>query len=139
MVKPIITATGTKRVVDGIRLDELARYPSLDMLILTGDIDPTMAEQFGDTLRDIEAHYGTGAVAALMEREGLFHDYCFGESKGYYQRSVNTSAIDESAAYKLQLLRKINDLVKSRRKGGPAADRAHYDYLYSLTSAALTD
>ena len=137
MVKPIITATGTKRVVDGIRLDELARYPSLDMLILTGDIDPTMAEQFGDTLRDIEEHYGTGAVAALMEREGLFHDYCFGESKGYYQTAVSTASIDETASCRLAFVQKVNALVKSRRKGGPAADRAHYAYLYQLTSAAV--
>ncbi|MBO6161237.1 MAG: zinc-dependent metalloprotease [Bacteroidales bacterium] len=123
----------------GLRMDDLSAYPTLDELILTQAVDRDMLDRFGDRLREIEAYYGEGAVGAVLTHEGLLRDDCFGESKGYYQRSVNTSAIDESAAYKLQLLRKINDLVKSRRKGGPAADRAHYDYLYSLTSAALTD
>jgi hypothetical protein len=62
---------------------------------------------------------------------------CFGESAPSYQKKVDISSISEVTGYQEQLLSRVMTLAKSRRNSGNPDDRAHYEYLYRTTTAAL--
>ncbi|MDD7088429.1 MAG: zinc-dependent metalloprotease [Bacteroidales bacterium] len=62
---------------------------------------------------------------------------CFGESAPTYQKKVDISSISELTGYQEQLLSRVMTLAKSRRNSGNPDDRAHYEYLYRTTTAAL--
>ena len=126
--RPMIVSQNVTKFADGAFTSDFSAYPTLDMLVITGGIDRELMESRGAELREIENTYGEGAVAAMLG---------FGESKGYFQRAVNTSAVDETASYRAELVGKVNKLARIRKDSAPAKDRAHYAQIYRLTKIAL--
>jgi len=61
----------------------------------------------------------------------------FGEGEAPYQRSVNITQIDETTSYRERFMEKVMKLAGRRRHGGPAQDKAHYEYLYRTARAAM--
>ena len=100
----------------------LAYAPSVDELALYG-LDPMgYVEEFLPALRALEEERGQGYVASWLSRYKQFGD------KGDYgwQSEVKTDQIDESGAYYVDMLEKIERLIKSKMTSVNAADRVHY-------------
>ena len=100
----------------------LAYAPSVDELALYG-LDPMgYVEEFLPALRALEEERGQGYVASWLSKHKQFGD------KGDYgwQSEVKTDQIDESGAYYVDMLEKIERLIKSKMTSVNAADRVHY-------------
>lgn len=86
---------------------------------------------------------GAGGRGQFMISQGLDNaadsQYSFGEDQRNYYYFVDTKSVDYSDEAKLALLNRVNNFVKAQAQRGPAADRAHYAYLYSKTKKALKD
>ena len=74
------------------------------------------------------------SAASSVPKPSLEED--FGESVPPTQPSVDVSAVDEGAGYRLQFLRKVEKMAHRRRRSGPKEDRAHYEYLYRAACSA---
>ena len=100
----------------------MAYAPSVDELALYG-LDPMgYVEEFLPALRALEEERGQGYVASWLSKHKQFGD------KGDYgwQSEVKTDQIDESGAYYVDMLEKIERLIKSKMTSVNAADRVHY-------------
>lgn len=70
----------------------------------------------------------------------LCDDFCghvaLGEGTTPYQGKVAVASVDETLGQSSLFLAKVEALAKTMRTSGPAADRAHYEYLYKAAKAA---
>ena len=55
---------------------------------------------------------------------------CFGETVSPTQSSVDVSAVNDNAGYRIQFLRKVEKAARHRRRTGSREDRAHYEFIY---------
>lgn len=62
-------------------------------------------------------------------------DFCFGEAESPTQSSVDITAANENAGYRLQFLRKVEKAARHRRHSGTREDRAHYEFIYRTAAA----
>lgn len=119
---------------------------SIHRKALTSEEKMLQREVIGSAMKNIPDNPGTKKLSE-GEEDLTVSNTCgyasglpelgFGESRGYGQLPAGTTFIDESPAYRLQFLTRINDLAKSRQKSAPEADRAHYAYLYKVTAEML--
>lgn len=64
-------------------------------------------------------------------------EFCFGEAISPTQSPVDVSAVNETAGYRLQFLRKVAKMAGKRRSSARPGERAHYEYLYETARKAL--
>lgn len=117
--------------VKNIALADSPYLPSVEQLALYG-LDPSgMAEKYLDILKDYEAEYGKGSVAAAM----LGTD--FGNYGYNWQYRVNTRSLDESKALFHQDLVRIAKFLKSRVSSAKGETKAHYSSLLRQIEAEI--
>lgn len=105
--------------------------PSVEEVALYG-LDPTgyVKEHLSELLA-VEEEYGQGFISTMLPCERSFGD----KNDFGLQNEVNTDNIDESGAYYVEMLEKIEQLVNSRIATAHADDKAHYrSILLSLKS-----
>lgn len=78
--------------------------------------------------------FNTKSESHVCSLEGCRH---FGEGSNPYFRKVNVNAVDGSAGERARFILKVNKMAKHHRRCGSAEDKAHYQYLYRITSDAL--
>lgn len=59
-----------------------------------------------------------------------------GENRSPYQAKITAQSYDETKSYYGYFVSRVQALAKARRNSAAPEDRAHYDYLYRLTTAA---
>lgn len=117
--------------VKSIALADNPYLPSVEQLALYG-LDPSgMAEKYLDILKDYEAEYGKGSVAATML------DTNFGHYGYNWQYRVNTRTLDESKALFHQDLIRIAKFLKSNISGAKGETKAHYRSLLKQIEGEL--
>jgi len=105
--------------------------PSVEQLALYG-LDPSgMAEKYLGILKDYEAEYGKGSVAASML------DTNFGESGYNWQYRVNTRTLDESKALFHEDLTRIAKFLKANISGAKGETKAHYRSLLKQIESSI--
>ena len=60
-----------------------------------------------------------------------------GEGKDPFQERIDVSNINEMTGYDVWLMKKVMKKANKARKFGPAADRAHYEFLYRKAASAI--
>lgn len=117
--------------VKSIALADNPYLPSAEQLALYG-LDPSgMAEKYLDILKDYEAEYGKGSVAAAML------DTNFGHYGYNWQYKVNIRTLDESKALFHQDLIRISKFLKSNISGAKGETKAHYRSLLKQIEGEL--
>lgn len=74
---------------------------------------------------------------ALENAEEPCFETGLGEGRPNYQKVVAVADVDESTAYGQEFLIRIQKLTRGLRNSAPAADRAHYEYIYRTACQAL--
>lgn len=107
--------------------------PTLDEIDVYG-LDPTgYVSEHIDELRKLEEEKGTGYVSYLLrENSRASRGTSFGDTDDFgLQSSINTDNIDQSLGLHIQMLRKLEPIIRTRMAGCSAADRVHYQTLLS--------
>ncbi|WP_018338906.1 zinc-dependent metalloprotease [Butyricimonas synergistica] len=133
-VQEVITSAGKiMKKSGGKSLQTLGMIyaPSVDEIALRG-LDATgWINEHLPELRALEEEYGKGYVAACMQKK-----HQFGDTGDYgWQKEVNVGAIDESAAYCAAMLKKIEQLVKTKVSTANASDKIHYQSILLMIEA----
>jgi len=84
----------------------------------------------------VSATLRTAAAKSVSGSSSKINDESFGEVRGTYRTSIDISAVDDSAGYKLQFLSRVMDFAASRRRAN-SPDGAHYEYIYRLIKSEL--
>lgn len=93
--------------------------PSIDQIHLYG-LDPSgMTERYFNELKDLEARYGTDAVAAQMEKTN------FGSGYGW-QGYIDVFIIDQKPIYFVNMIQKSMALLASKIPTATGDDKIHY-------------
>lgn len=134
--KPMITAKNAQKFTN----DEMplqpacSALPSYEELVFQGKIHPELAIRFGDQMEQIEERYGKGTIAASLSAGNEF-----GEARLPFQRALKIDKISEIEPYNQTMIGKIHTLAKAKMASAPTDDRAHYEYLWRMTSNALNN
>nr|MCR5002918.1 zinc-dependent metalloprotease [Bacteroidales bacterium] len=131
--------------------DFISEIPDKVMLCSTLSDDPyTLKQYFDDLYNLVFAPAGKlSPVMKTIQREivsstvkpvkkaqnaSLSEDE-IGESRSPYQSKITSPSYDETSSYYGYLVTRIQALAKARRNSAAPEDRAHYDYLYRMTTA----
>ncbi len=116
----------TTKVLNGKNLTNNIIEPWVDLSvddIIEGGIDYTgTIRYFRTQLKHFEAENGKGLIASQL----IFNNIYASSDPYGFQKKVNIESIDESLAYNILMLEKIQKLVQSRLNRAHPADKAHY-------------
>jgi hypothetical protein len=124
----IVTATQNG---SGYSLDEY--YDDLFRLLFHGGaLTPQERALQRGIVSSLGRSAGGAAPKAALDGE---NDICFGEAVSPTQSSVDVSASNENAGYRLQFLLRVEKAARHRRHSGTREDRAHYEFIYRTASS----
>ena len=120
------TLAATNKALSGKSLTSNAIEPwvdlSVDEIIEEGFDQTGIIRHFRDQMKQFEAENGKGLIASQM-----ISNYINASSDSYgFQKQVKVNTIDESLAYNIMMLEKIQKLVQNRLNGAHPSDKAHY-------------
>ena len=116
--------------VDGISIGL-----SVDDLIEGGADYTGVMRQFRKQLRNFETEYGEGVLANLFIAQNM----CAASDPYGWQQQVKVGLIDESPAYNIMLLEKVERLIKMRLANADSNDKAHYNSILLQIKNTLND
>lgn len=133
-VQEAIAAAGKvmdKKGGKSLQVADMIYAPSVDEIALYGLDETGCINEYLPELRALEEEHGKGYVAACLREK-----YQFGDTGDYgWQKEVNVSDIDESAAYCAVMLKKIENLIKTKQATANVGDKIHYQSLLLMIEA----
>ncbi len=133
-VQEAIAAAGKvmdKKGGKSLQVADMIYAPSVDEIALYGLDETGCINEYLPELRALEEEHGKGYVAACLREK-----YQFGDTGDYgWQKEVNVSDIDESAAYCAVMLKKIENLIKTKQAMANVGDKIHYQSLLLMIEA----
>ena len=107
--------------------------PSVDEIVAYGLDESGLISRFADQFRAVDEEYGRGYVASNMVANQ------FGTPGYGWQRTVATTAIDDSKAYLQDMAVKSRNLLRSKIGGMSGNAKVHYQALLIKLNNALKD
>ena len=107
--------------------------PSVDEIVAYGLDESGLIRRFADQFRAVDEEYGRGYVASNMVADQ------FGTPGYGWQRTVATTAIDDSKAYLQDMAVKSRNLLRSKIGGMSGNAKVHYQALLIKLNNALKD
>ena len=107
--------------------------PSVDEIVAYGLDESGLISRFADQFRAVDEEYGRGYVASNMVADQ------FGTPGYGWQRTVATTAIDDSKAYLQDMAVKSRNLLRSKIGGMSGNAKVHYQALLIKLNNALKD
>ena len=107
--------------------------PSVDEIVAYGLDESGLISRFADQFRAVDEEYGRGYVASNMVADQ------FGTPGYGWQRTVATTAIDDSKAYLQDMAVKSRNLLRSKIGGMSGNAKVHYQSLLIKLNNALKD
>lgn len=104
------------------KLTSVAPYSTSLMDVWSYNLDESgMLSYFRDQLDEMETEEGIGSVMNEARKEQFGDTYGFG-----FLKEVDASLYDETAAYYMDMMKKVESLLKSRINSASKEDRVHY-------------